>query len=100
MHMFIYIHAHAQELIRRKIEKLERLVQCKDFVAHMEMFTSRLQVGGDDQPTQNRINVCLCVCVRACAFKRARYLQLVVCDWECVHPRAETLMRVFICVSG
>lgn len=34
----------AQELIRRKIQKLERLVQCKEFVSHMETFTSRLQV--------------------------------------------------------
>ena len=33
-----------QELIRRKIEKLERLVQCKEFVSHMELYTSSLKL--------------------------------------------------------
>mmetsp|Transcript_6127 Transcript_6127/g.14114 ORF Transcript_6127/g.14114 Transcript_6127/m.14114 type:complete len:845 (+) Transcript_6127:103-2637(+) len=32
-----------QELIRRKIASLERLMQCKQFVSHMESFTARLQ---------------------------------------------------------
>eukprot|EP00288_Rhodomonas_lens_P014656 CAMPEP_0177711532 /NCGR_PEP_ID=MMETSP0484_2-20121128/11912_1 /TAXON_ID=354590 /ORGANISM="Rhodomonas lens, Strain RHODO" /LENGTH=608 /DNA_ID=CAMNT_0019223273 /DNA_START=229 /DNA_END=2052 /DNA_ORIENTATION=+ len=32
-----------QELIRRKLASLERLMKCKQFVAHMEAFTLRLQ---------------------------------------------------------